>query len=74
MRYLFLILSFIGNAAIAQNLKYTDGNDSWNADTLGNHRFIVNVAQGQFVKNRLVAHVNIPGEGMMTMWRRSALL
>lgn len=63
MRYLFLVLSFIGNAAIAQTLKYTDGNDSWDADSLGNHRFIVNVAQSQLLKNRMVAHVNIP-------WRR----
>ncbi|MBS1920491.1 MAG: hypothetical protein JST17_09570 [Bacteroidetes bacterium] len=47
----------------AQQLKYSDGNNSWDADSLGNHRFIVQLSQSEFQKNNKIAHVIIP-------WRR----
>lgn len=34
-------LSFAGNLLYAQQVKYTDGNNSWNPDSLGNHRAVV---------------------------------
>ena len=44
--------------AWAQELKYTSGNNSWNADSLGNHRVVVS-----FNGSTKVARVVIP-------WRR----
>ncbi len=63
MRYLLTALLFICNLCSAQSLKYINGNNSWNADSLGNHRFIVKLSREQLVINKSVAHVNIP-------WRR----
>ncbi|MGN7783055.1 glycoside hydrolase domain-containing protein [Niabella sp. 22666] len=63
MRYLFAALLFICHPAIGQSLKYISGNNTWNADSLGNHRFIVKLSREQFLKNGRVAHVTIP-------WRR----
>ncbi len=42
-----------------EDIKYTSGNDTWNADSLGNHRAVV-----EFHGEGHVAKVNIP-------WRRS---
>lgn len=36
-----LCLAFCGNAATAQQIKYTSGNNTWNPDSLGNHRAVV---------------------------------
>ncbi|HLK30836.1 MAG TPA: glycoside hydrolase domain-containing protein [Puia sp.] len=42
MKRLFgLIFLFIMNFSVAQEIKYSSGNDSWNADSLGNHRAVV---------------------------------
>lgn len=58
----FLVLCLIVNITNAQ-IKYGTGNNSWDADSLGNHRFIITVSPGEFVKNKKVTHVIIP-------WRR----
>jgi hypothetical protein len=56
---LFALCLFITTGALsAQELKYTDGNDSWNPDLLGNHRAIV-----QFTGSGTVAKTTID-------WRR----
>jgi hypothetical protein len=55
---LTLCLFIITNALHAQELKYTDGNNSWNPDLLGNHRAIV-----QFTGSGTVAKTTIE-------WRR----
>lgn len=52
---LFLCSAFTVNAQI---LKYTNGNNAWNPDSLGNHRVVV-----QFTGTGKVAHVKID-------WRR----
>jgi hypothetical protein len=36
-----LLFLFITKLSFAQEIKYTSGNDSWNADSLGNHRAII---------------------------------
>ncbi len=62
MRKTFLLLAGIalhGSLATAQDIEYRTGNNSWNPDSLGNHRFIVRVPEG----SKDVAHVVIP-------WRR----
>lgn len=38
------VLIFLGGTAAAQELKYTNGNDAWNPDSLGNHRVVLNVS------------------------------
>jgi hypothetical protein len=38
---LFICLLAIGNAILAQEIKYTNENNSWNADSLGNHRVLM---------------------------------
>jgi hypothetical protein len=38
-----LLLTFCCTALYAQQVKYISGNNSWNADSLGNHRAVVNV-------------------------------
>ena len=51
---------FVGNISIhAQQIPYTNGNDSWNSDSLGNHRVIV-----QFTGKGNIAKVLID-------WRRN---
>lgn len=64
-RLTFLFFTFFTACCCtqAQSLKYTDGKNSWNADSLGNHRFIVRVTPASFVGNKNVARVQIP-------WRR----
>lgn len=55
----FILLSILCQLSVdAQVLKYTDGNKAWNADSLGNHRVVV-----QFNGTGKVAHVKID-------WRR----
>ncbi|KQR65249.1 glycoside hydrolase domain-containing protein [Pedobacter sp. Leaf176] len=55
----FLLLSILCQLSVdAQVLKYTDGNNAWNADSLGNHRVVVH-----FNGTGKVAHVKID-------WRR----
>lgn len=61
--FIFSVLVAICPAGDAQQLKHSDGNNSWNADSLGNHRFIVQLSQSEFQKNKNIAHVVIP-------WRR----
>ena len=34
-------------------VKYTDGNDGWNADSLGNYRAVVRYKKGQFTKGKV---------------------
>jgi hypothetical protein len=58
----FLFLCLALNTAHAQ-ITYGTGNNSWDADTLGNHRFIVTLSAEAFESNKDVAHVIIP-------WRR----
>jgi hypothetical protein len=53
----FIFLCFL-SALSAQEITYTNGNNSWNADSLGNHRVVV-----QFNGEGKVARVTIP-------WRR----
>jgi hypothetical protein len=56
---LLALCLFITTGALrAQELKYTDGNDSWNPDLLGNHRAII-----QFTGSGTVAKTTID-------WRR----
>jgi hypothetical protein len=56
---LFALYLFITTGALrAQELKYTDGNNSWNPDLLGNHRAVL-----QFTGNETVAKAIID-------WRR----
>ena len=48
---LFSLFVFISFSVGAQSLKYISGNDSWNADSLGNHRAVVEVtASGSVAK------------------------
>ncbi|HYM94794.1 MAG TPA: glycoside hydrolase domain-containing protein, partial [Chitinophagaceae bacterium] len=55
----FLLLGIIAClGSNAQEIKYTSGNDSWNPDSLGNHRAVVH-----FHGKGNIAHVIIP-------WRR----
>ncbi len=54
----FLFIFMFPGVLPAQDIKYTDGNDSWNPDSLGNHRAVVH-----FNGKGKVARVLIP-------WRR----
>jgi len=38
-----LFIFFISLSAAAQSIKYVSGNNSWNADSLGNHRAVITV-------------------------------
>ena len=60
---LIVCLLTISANSDAQQLKYSDGNNAWDSDSLGNHRFIIQLSQSEFQKNKSVAHVIIP-------WRR----
>ena len=55
----FTSFYFICCSLQAQNIPYTSGNNSWNPDSLGNHRAVV-----EFTGTGKVAHVIIP-------WRRN---
>lgn len=56
---LFLLLCLLGQVSLhAQIIKYTNGNNGWNPDSLGNHRAVV-----QYNGNNGIAHVKID-------WRR----
>jgi hypothetical protein len=50
----------ITSGIYGQQLKYSDGNNSWDPDSLGNHRFIIQLSQSEIQKNKTVAHVIIP--------------
>ncbi|WP_346238152.1 glycoside hydrolase domain-containing protein [Niabella insulamsoli] len=63
MRYGFIVVLFLHSLASAQSVNYAHGNESWNADSLGNHRFIVHLGAQEYQKNKNVAQVIIP-------WRR----
>ncbi|MEP7376949.1 MAG: glycoside hydrolase domain-containing protein [Chitinophagaceae bacterium] len=58
--FLVLIGSYCSNA---QAVRFVSGNNSWNPDSLGNHRFIVTVSPTEFLKNKNVVRVIVP-------WRR----
>lgn len=61
----FTFLVIIGSTnSQAQNISYQDGNNSWDPDSLGNHRFVIQLTAPQYQLNRQVAKVVIP-------WRRS---
>ncbi|MCZ2460026.1 MAG: DUF6067 family protein [Chitinophagales bacterium] len=65
MKYSFILfcLMIIVPGVNAQSFSYSDGRDSWDPDSLGNHRFVVQLTQPEFQKNKSAAHVIIP-------WRR----
>ena len=64
MKYaVFALLALFCMVAHAQSIKYANSGDHWNADSLGNHRFMLNLGASEFAKNRNVAHALIP-------WRR----
>ena len=60
MKKIFIVIGFVfANMLVwAQEIKYTSGNHSWNEDSLGNHRAVV-----QFTGTGKYARVSIP-------WRR----
>ena len=61
----FTFLVIIGSTnSQAQNITYQDGNNGWDPDSLGNHRFVIQLAAPQYQLNRQVVKVVIP-------WRRS---
>src|ERR1700750_3404250 len=41
---IFLCLALLSNTVTAQQIKYGTGNDSWNPDSLGNHRAVLTVS------------------------------
>src|SRR6185436_13564242 len=55
---IFLCISICCKSLVAQQIAYTNGMDSWNTDSLGNHRAVV-----QFSGKGNIAKVNIG-------WRR----
>jgi hypothetical protein len=55
---LFCLLSVFGGNAIAQNIKYVNGNNSWDPDSLGNHRAVVSVGAAS------------PASKVVIAWRR----
>jgi hypothetical protein len=60
-----LVLFIItGHTVHAQNIQYQDGKNSWNADSLGNHRFVIQLTPDKYKLNQQVAKVSIP-------WRRA---
>lgn len=63
MRYFFVLFVFFTANAAAQSIRYANGNNSWNEDSLGNHRFVINLSNQEYAKNKKVAIVTIP-------WRR----
>ncbi|SEA92855.1 hypothetical protein SAMN05443667_11244 [Flavobacterium gillisiae] len=65
MKKIILILPFflLLHSVFGQQINYTSGNNGWDPDVLGNHRFIINVSTQALVKNKNVSHVIIP-------WRR----
>ena len=56
--FVLLCVFLISKGVTAQTINYSTGNDSWNADSLGNHRAVIN-----FNGNVKVAKITIP-------WRR----
>jgi len=55
---IILCFCLLGSSLSAQQIKYTNGNGSWNPDSLGNHRVLV-----QFTGTGKIAKATIP-------WRR----
>ncbi|ALL05140.1 hypothetical protein AQ505_06310 [Pedobacter sp. PACM 27299] len=48
------ILVFLAGAASAQELKYTNGKDTWNPDSLGNHRVVLQVTSSGAVAKAVI--------------------
>ncbi|MFT4092656.1 MAG: DUF6067 family protein [Niabella sp.] len=63
MRFLMIPFLLLTCTAFGQQIQYGTGNDSWDADSLGNHRFVINVSEKEYLKNKNVAQVVIN-------WRR----
>lgn len=55
---LFCLMICFGSITNAQTVKYVNGNNSWNPDSLGNHRAVINVA------------VASPASKVVIPWRR----
>lgn len=47
---LLCLFAFAATSTSAQQTKYVSGNDSWDADSLGNHRAVVNAVAGPVAK------------------------
>ncbi len=60
---LLIVLSAASLFAADGILKYSNGNNSWNADSLGNHRIVVRLSEKEYRKDPHSASVAIP-------WRR----
>ena len=60
--FIFLFSGCTLSAAAAE-LKYADGKNHWNADSLGNHRIVIRLTEKEYGKDRRAARVVIP-------WRR----
>jgi hypothetical protein len=61
---LFLIFIFpLTVVSHAQQIQYLAGNGGWNADSLGNHRFLAGLTPTEYAKNKKIVRVTIP-------WRR----
>ncbi len=60
MKRLFpLLFLFLAKFSFAQDIKYSSGNDSWNADSLGNHRAVVHFnGDGQVAKTIIEWRLN----------------
>lgn len=61
--YFLLSMMLICIFANAQPVNYSTGNNVWDADSLGNHRFVVHLSGSEYQKNKMVATAIIP-------WRR----
>ncbi len=59
-----LLLIVLTTTVNAQSMQYQNGNNTWDADSLGNHRFVVAVMATGYAANKQVAKAIIP-------WRRS---
>src|ERR1700761_3653919 len=54
-KFLFAFLLFSGNICLAQQLKYTVGNNDWDADSLGNQRVVLSAdAKGSNVVKAII--------------------
>ena len=60
---LILLILLLGTSQ-AQTIQYQDGKNSWDPDSLGNHRFVIQLTAAQYNSNPKVARVIIP-------WRRA---
>lgn len=51
---LFILLSILHFSVLAQPVKYVSGNNSWNSDSLGNHRAVFNVLKPGTVSKAVI--------------------